>query len=128
MIVRNFAADIKNAASVVDFICGCLADCHISVKNKTLIAADEIFSNIARHAYDAGGGNVLIEIDIRDKVFITFTDSGAPFNPLAYPHHMPDDFSADSDIDGLGIFLLKNVTCDTGYNYTDGKNVLSIGI
>jgi len=128
MIAKTFAADTKSAAAVIDFIGVCLAHHPASVKNRAFIAVDEIFSNIARHAYGADCGDVLIEIDIRDKTLITFTDSGAPFDPLAYPCHKPDDFSADSNVKGLGIFLLKNAACDAVYNYADGKNVLSIGI
>ena len=92
------------------------------------VAVEEIFVNIASYAYEEGEGMADIEIDDETPgiVSIKFTDSGIPYDPLAKPD--PDTtLSADErQIGGLGIFMVKKSMDDMAYEYSDGKNILTI--
>jgi len=122
-------ASIGNVAAVTDFVNDQLesAGCPMKTQIQIDIAIDEIFSNIALYAYAPDTGDACVEIDIKDNTaFITFSDSGVPYNPLL--HEDPDTtLSADErEIGGLGILLVKKSMDDIYYAYEDCKNKLTI--
>ena len=93
------------------------------------IAVEEIFVNVAHYAYAPNTGSVTVGVKISDDprfATITFKDGGKPYNPLAKPD--PDvTLPADErEIGGLGIFMTKKVMDELSYEYTDGKNVLTL--
>ena len=103
--------------------------CDMKAQKQIDIAADEIFSNIAHYAYENGEGNAEIRLEKSDSpkaVTLTFTDSGAPYNPLEKPD--PDvTLSADErEIGGLGIYIVKKTMDEVKYERKDGKNILSV--
>ena len=96
-------------------------------KNRIEIAVDEIVSNIVNYAYDDGKGSVSIKTESdSDGITITVTDSGIPYNPLEKED--PDiTLSADERrIGGYGIFIVKNIMDNVGYDYKDGKNIFTM--
>ena len=91
------------------------------------IAVEEIFVNIASYAYEGKEGPSEIIFELNDKVAeITFIDSGIPYDPLAKED--PDiTLSAEQrQIGGLGIFMVKKSMDDMKYEYSDGKNKLTL--
>ena len=103
--------------------------------NKTLmrqikLCVEEIFLNISSYAYQPGTGNARIVLRIEGdpvpiRVFVTFIDTGHPFNPLS--EGLPD---TESDLDerqvgGLGIFLVRNSVDDIYYEYRNDQNMLT---
>lgn len=92
-----------------------------------LIAADEIFTNIASYGYPAGGGTakVAVEFDMaRAELTLIFTDSGIPYNPLEVP---PPDLSkspVEREVGGLGIFMVKKIMDAVEYRRENGCNIL----
>ena len=92
------------------------------------MAIEEAFVNIASYAYENKNGYVDFEILRTDdnRVRVTFTDSGVPFDPI----HFNDDETAKKHIDnlipgGLGIALIKHAMENLKYEYTNGNNVFS---
>jgi serine/threonine-protein kinase RsbW len=88
---------------------------------------EEVFMNIARHAYapeqedvevgyvSNGPGRLLVEI----------SDAGRPFNPLL---HDSPDFSrplAERPLGGMGIFLVRTMAGSLRYDRAGGRNRLS---
>ena len=60
------------------------------------------------------------------RVFMTFADSGHPFDPLS--EEAPDIESEldERKVGGLGIFLVRTTVDGISYEYTGGQNVLTI--
>ena len=104
--------------------------CSARVKMQIDIAIDEIFSNIARYAYQQETGSVTVRIDTLDdpsRILLTFIDNGIPYNPLT--KEMPDTTSLPArkrPIGGLGLFMVKKTMDSVVYSYENGKNILTI--
>ena len=102
-------------------------DCGMKQQMQIDIAVEEIFVNIASYAYEGKTGSAEIEMWISDGIVsVRFTDSGIPYNPLEKPD--PDTTLAadERQIGGLGIFMVKKSMDEMYYEYSGGKNVLTI--
>jgi anti-sigma regulatory factor (Ser/Thr protein kinase)/thioesterase domain-containing protein/acyl carrier protein len=122
------AAAEENMEAVQDFIAQALRENGFAEKavNQTLLAAEEIFINIARYAYDGEGG---AEIDVYmdgESAVVSFTDSGKPYNPLEKVEPDVTLSADDRSIGGLGIFMARRLTDAMEYEYKDGRNILRI--
>ena len=98
--------------------------------DQLLIAADEVFSNIAAYAYPDGGGTIEIQLaQSADgaELSMTFSDRGIPFDPLAV---QPPDTATPPDrrkVGGLGIHIVRNLMDGVVYRRTgDGRNILTL--
>ena len=124
-------ASVEKLPQVLAFLKQKLEALHCSVKSQgqIVVAAEEIFVNIAQYAYAPGTGDALIRVnsgeDLRD-VSITFIDWGVPFNPLAKPDPDVTLPAEKRSIGGLGIFMTKKLMDDVSYEYSDGRNVLTL--
>jgi serine/threonine-protein kinase RsbW len=91
------------------------------------LAVDEAITNIIMHGYRKGPGTIAITCTIeKDRVKIAIRDSAPAFNPLTIP---PPDITADlADrvAGGMGIFLIRKVMDEVGYEYKEGQNVLTM--
>jgi anti-sigma regulatory factor (Ser/Thr protein kinase) len=125
---RSFKASIDSISDVYEFVSKTLSGIDMDKKYLTLMetAVDEIFSNIAKYAYD-GYGEVTIELTVaRGRIEISFTDRGIPFDPLAAA---PPDISSNPDdqrIGGLGIFIVKSTMDSVTYKRDGDRNVLAL--
>lgn len=124
-------ADISQLDQVLAFADAILeeAGCSPKAQMQIDVAIEEIFVNIAHYAYPSGNGEATIymEEDASSKtVQITFEDEGIPYDPLK--NEDPDiTLSAEErPIGGLGIFMVKKSMDDVSYEYSDGKNRLTI--
>ena len=96
---------------------------------KIRLAVEEVAENIVNYAYSEGDGWIEVNLEQREEnLEIVFRDGGFPFNPLQKDD--PDiTLSAEKrQIGGLGIFLCKQLMDSITYEYTDGCNVLKLGI
>lgn len=95
-------------------------------KTQLLLIAEELFVNICFYAYGENKGEITVSVDKdRDKITLTFTDSGEPFDPTQNLVDI-DDYDHDNSIGGLGRFLAFEMADDYFYSYSDGKNILTI--
>ena len=78
--------------------------------------------------YPDGGGSLTVSFAFdpaSDEVTLTFTDNGIPFNPLNAPE--PDIKNVeDRKEGGMGIFLVRKFSDKLQYQYSGGKNILTI--
>ena len=88
------------------------------------IAADEIFSNIARYS-GAASAAVVCEIG-EDRVVIRFADDGSPYDPTVQREPDTTLSAEEREIGGLGIFMVKKSMDRVSYEYVDGRNILTI--
>ena len=93
-----------------------------------LVAVEEIFVNIAHYSTPpAEAVDVDITVWVEDGVAaIRFEDTGRSFNPheLAAPNL--DVSLMERKIGGLGWHFVKNLMDRLEYEYTDGKNIVTI--
>ena len=127
----TIAATLENIETVTDFVDEQLEqrDCPPKAEMQINIAIDELFSNIARYAYNPDIGDATVRVEVLEDplcVVITFIDNGMPYDPLQKED--PDiTLSADErTIGGLGIYMVKKTMDEILYEYKDGKNILTI--
>ena len=126
MIIK---AESDNLSDVISFIEDILerSPCPIKAKMQIDLAVEEIFVNVASYAYVPNTGDV--EVTVRtghDFVSITFTDCGIPYDPLSKEDPDITLSAEERTVGGLGIFLTKKLMDDVSYEYTDGKNRLTL--
>ena len=119
-------ARLENMETVIDFVREQTGDYPPKVQNQIGIAVDEIFSNIARYAYQPDVGGVTVRVCVADDITIEFEDNGAAYNPLSV--ETPDiTLSAEErELGGLGIFMVKNIMDAVEYRREGNKNILTI--
>ena len=118
-------ANDESMQTVNDFIHSILPSaCDEMILNQIDLAIEEIFVNIAHYS---GADEAIINCSFEnDKLEITFSDSGVPFNPLAKPDPDLTLNAEEREIGGLGIFLTKKFMDTVSYEYKDGMNCLRI--
>ena len=124
MELRVKATD-ESIETVNDFIHSILPSaCDEMILNQIDLAVEEIFVNIAHYS---GSAEAIINTSFEnDKLEVTFSDSGVPFNPLAKPDPDITLNAEEREIGGLGIFLTKKFMDTVSYEYKDGMNCLRI--
>ncbi len=103
-------------------------ECPLGIQTGILIAAEEIFVNIASYAYGDGGGTADIYTDIDEQGYfkMVFEDRGVPYNPL---EKNDPDISLNAEergVGGLGIYMVKKSMDNMHYTYRNGKNRLTV--
>jgi anti-sigma regulatory factor (Ser/Thr protein kinase) len=123
-------AELSQLEDVYSFIKQQLRSCGFdsdSVAQFSIIA-DEICANIVRYAYPGGGGKLTVGYSFdpaSNEAALTFTDEGIPFNPLKAPD--PDlESPEEREEGGLGLFLVRKFSDRLQYEYSNGKNILTI--
>ena len=99
-------------------------------KIQLFIAVEELFINIASYAYypSEGDAEIIIDIDRDSKtVYVTFIDSGKPYNPLEREDPDVTLSAKERRIGGLGVFMVKKSMDYMNYEYEGGHNILKIG-
>lgn len=117
--------------TVLDALEHCLdkASCPDDVKTQLLIAAEEIFVNIAHYAYGGEAGEAIVQICIsseKDTCEVTFQDRGIPYNPLEKKDPDTTLSAMDRSIGGLGIYMVKQTMDCVEYQYKEGYNILKL--
>lgn len=124
----TLSAKISNLNKVLDFINTELKEYNCSMKTRmqAAVAAEEIFVNIANYAYGSETGLASVKCEVNEVVTIEFTDSGTPYNPLKKTDPDITLSAEEREAGGLGIFMVKQCMDSVGYEYKDGKNILTI--
>ena len=106
------------------------AHCPAKALPMLLVAAEEVFTNIAHYAYAPDQGTVLLRCRVRPapfQVVLQFQDSGRPFNPLHKPGPDITLPAEKRDEGGLGIAMVRRIMSRMDYTRTaDGKNILTL--
>ena len=122
-------ASLENMGLMMDFLEERLSGCPQKTINQIHIAADEIFSNIARYAYPQSQkpGLALVRItSYKDGISMEFEDSGAAFDPLSAKESdtaLPAD---KREIGGYGIFIVKKIMDSVEYRREGDRNILRV--
>ena len=119
-------ARLENVDEILDFIAIHCAACPPKTLKQINIAVDEIFSNIARYAYNPEVGCATVRISVGDEVTIEFADSGEAYNPLAKDDPDVTLPANKRRIGGLGVFMVKNIMDSVAYRHEGNKNIMTI--
>ena len=127
---RTFKAKIEEWDNVAEFIKTKSEDAGLppAKQTKILISAEEIFSNIVHYAYEyPGQADIITEVK-NGAFFISFEDTGIPYNPLEQADPDITLTAEERKIGGLGIFIVKKSMDTVEYERKDGKNIFTMGI
>ena len=124
-------ATIENIPAVTEFVERQLEElnCSESAQVQIDIAIDELFSNIAKYAYDTEEGYATVRVEVLEDpmaVVITFIDEGVPYDPLDQEDPDITLSAEDREIGGLGLYMVKKSMDEISYEYDDGRNILKI--
>jgi len=118
----------EGSIKLADFLHNCAITYKIpdSAYNDLRLVIEEVFVNITSYAYDKDGIQMItVDLnDIDDGVSITFTDTGAAFNPLSYT--CDDIESADHSEGGMGINIIRSLTDQQQYDRVGQSNVFTV--
>jgi len=132
MFKLKLIAKEENLDTVNEFVNRQLAQssCSTDTRVKIDIAVEELFINIASYAYaPQEHGEVLIKMSFTDTppaVTISFSDRGAPYNPLSHPDPDVTLPLEKRQIGGMGLYLVKSLMDDVQYRYYDEQNEITI--
>ena len=127
----DIEADTKNLSKVLGFVEKHLSaiKCPMKARMQIMVAAEEIFVNIANYAYAPGKGRARVRVEVTKEpitVTITFIDKGTQYDPLKKRDPDVTLPATEREIGGLGIFLVKKTMDDVAYEYRDGQNILRL--
>jgi len=101
-----------------------------AVRRSIQVALDEFVYNPIVYGFpqleggpEAGKGELRIGLD-GEKVRVTISDNGPPFDPLAFAEPDTELSVEDRGIGGLGIHLVRQMMDEVGYERRDGWNVV----
>ena len=103
--------------------------CPGAVRTQILVAAEEIYVNIAHYAYGGAEGEARVQMDVAQDPGICrleFKDRGIPYNPLEKKDPDITLSAEERDIGGLGIYMVKKSMDRVEYRYEDGCNILTL--
>ena len=127
--VLTIPAEVEKLNDVLAFVDTLLEenDCSMKAQMQIDVALEELFVNIAHYAYPDGPGEAEIRAGVHSGCAeITLIDSGIPYDPLAKPDPDVTLSAEERAIGGLGIYMSKKMMDDIRYQYSDGKNILTI--
>ena len=127
----NIEATIDNIPTVTAWVDEQLEqlDCPMKAQMQIDIAIDELFSNIARYAYNPETGPATVRVEVLEEplaVVITFIDKGIPYDPLKQEDPNTKLPIEEREVGGLGIYMVKKTMDEIVYEYVDGQNILKI--
>lgn len=128
MSALSITADLEHLPRIRKYVLGRAREAGLSptLEPKLDLVLEEVFINVANHAYRGGVGTAEIDCAVQTSAFcVTVRDWGPQFNPL---DSEPPDVSADIDsrpIGGLGLLLVTTMTDKCTYARTDDTNELT---
>jgi len=124
LVMRNDIQQIPTLAEWLDSL-GLPADMVMPMN----LALEEAVSNVMLYAYpNTNSGRVLVECEKDNSGVLSFTisDTGIPFDPTKQEDPDITKTAEERPIGGLGIFLVRQIMDEIGYERKGGKNILKL--
>ncbi len=109
---------------------GDFADAHAlpdAVRRSVSVVLDELLANTLSYGLADHGGEVIVDVELlADRLVVTISDDGRPFDPLGRP--APDTTLPveERPVGGLGIHLVRQMVDDLGYLRRSGRNIVTL--
>ena len=122
MQTLNVSPELENLMIITEFVEQALevVEAPMKVITQMDVVIDEVFSNIAQYSQAT---QVIVECDAKPHfVRLRFLDNGLPYDPTKKEDPDVTLKAEERQIGGLGIFLIRKLMDDIGYDYFDGFN------
>ncbi|WP_142848225.1 ATP-binding protein [Telmatospirillum sp. J64-1] len=98
------------------------------VAMRLTLALDEVLTNVVSYGFEPDQAqDISVSFTIEDGWLETIvSDGGRPFDPLSLP---PPDLDASLDerqVGGLGIHFMRQLMDNVSYQYSNGRNILTM--
>jgi serine/threonine-protein kinase RsbW len=94
----------------------------------TALVLDEVLTNLGTHG-DCPDRPARIAVTVGpDKIVAEIIDSGAPFDPRLGPDPSLDLAAPDRPIGGLGLYLVRKLSCALEYERRNAENCTTFAI
>ncbi|MBR1549189.1 MAG: ATP-binding protein [Bacteroidales bacterium] len=127
LTLHNDIQEVPLLASFIDEVAeACGIDMALTMSLN--LAMEEAVVNVMNYAYPKDTvGNVDIDAEFADgRLTFVLSDSGTPFDPTQAGTPDLTLEAEDRPIGGLGIFLVRQIMDHVDYQYSDGKNILTL--
>jgi anti-sigma regulatory factor (Ser/Thr protein kinase) len=98
-----------------------------AVRRSVSVVLDELLTNTLSYGLAEQGGEVIVDIELHaDRLVITISDNGRPFDPFTSP--APDTTLSveDRDIGGQGIHLVRRMVDELSYHRRADRNIVML--
>ena len=96
-----------------------------SVRRSVHVALDELLANTIAHGFAGRGGEVTVEVELRrDRVAVTLSDDGRPFDPFGMAAPDTELSVEERRIGGLGVHLVRQMMDEASYQRRGDRNVV----
>ena len=124
---REYAPTMDGVAAATDDLAAALESVPKADKARLMVAADEIFANIARYSGATRWSLAVERVHCPDGVRLTIADDGKAFDPLSQRDPDTTLCAEDREVGGLGIFIVKKTMSPVTYKRRNGQNILTTG-
>lgn len=126
----TIGADPGEVAGVAAAFTGFAEAHHLpaAIRRATLVALDELLHNTIAYGFaERGRGEIAVDVELlADRLIVTLTDDGPPFDPLTLA--APDTAlpAEERQVGGLGIHLVRQLMDDVGYQRRGDHNIVTL--
>ena len=104
-----------------------LSDMDPVTLSKIGVVIDEVMNNIISYGRTKTNKKLSVSIEKRkDGAALIFVDNSHPFNPLLKEKRTIQENMDQGIVGGVGISIVKSITKETEYTYSNNKNILVI--
>lgn len=127
IILPNDVQEVPRLAEFVDEVCEAVGF-DMAIAMQINLAIEEAVVNVMNYGYPVGTvGEVRVDVIANDEwVKFIISDSGTPFDPTLKSEVDTTLSAEERNIGGLGIHLVRQLMDAIEYQYTDGKNILTL--
>ena len=126
-VVHDYRPTMADLAKAADDLAAALGGVPDDVRNRLMVAADEIFANIVRYSGATAWSLAVERMRNPDGVRLVITDDGRPFDPLSRRDPDTTLCADDRAVGGLGIFIVKKTMSPVTYRRRNDRNILTMG-
>ena len=126
---KSFDAKLENIESGLNTIDAFCEEHGVNrdFKNKLLVVADELYSNIVKYGYENNGGEVFTRLLFnkdKNEFVLTVIDRAPAFNQLEINNSPIEGDITNREVGGLGILIVKQIMSQYAYDRINNKNIL----
>ncbi len=100
-----------------------------NLKFKMMLICEEVITNQTKHTdFENKIEDIEFCFDLQDEktIILLFKDNAKKFNPLKKDNPDMSKNLEETEVGGLGIFMIKKYAKNLTYEYVDGYNILKV--
>jgi anti-sigma regulatory factor (Ser/Thr protein kinase) len=127
--MKCLKVESENLSKIFEKTEALLCDFEESLKFKAMLICEEVVTNQIRHTdFEDKEPSIELCVDLKgsDSIVFVFKDNAKEFNPLAKDEPDITKSLEETELGGLGIFMVKKYSKNLNYEYKDGFNILKV--